>query len=94
MSHIEKGALSFCIVLSCLLIGNMAIAENQTYCGTKNCSASLDASGNHYYAVDLDYRESRRTDQYGNLFKYRARVFDSRDSQVGRWAWDVFLVSR
>jgi hypothetical protein len=45
------------------------------------------------YAIDLDYRESRRVDQYGNQFKYRARVFDSRNAQVGRWAWDVFFVS-
>lgn len=44
------------------------------------------------YAIDLDYRESRRTDQYGNQFKYRARVFDSHNAQVGRWAWDVFFV--
>jgi hypothetical protein len=46
------------------------------------------------YAIDLDYRESRRTDQYGNQFKYRARVFDARGTQVGRWAWDVFLVAQ
>ena len=46
------------------------------------------------YAIDLDYRESRRVDQYGNQFKYRARVFDSRNAQVGRWAWDVFLVAQ
>jgi hypothetical protein len=46
------------------------------------------------YAIDLDYRESRRTDPYGNLFKYRAKVFDSRNAQVGRWAWDVFFVSQ
>jgi hypothetical protein len=46
------------------------------------------------YAIDLDYHESRRVDQYGNQFKYRARVFDSRNAQVGRWAWDVFLVAQ
>lgn len=46
------------------------------------------------YAIDLDYRESRRMDQYGNLFKYRARVLDSHEAQVGRWAWDVFFVSQ
>lgn len=41
--------------------------------------------------IDLDYRESRRTDEHGNRFKYRAKVRDSRGQQVGRWAWDVFL---
>ena len=46
------------------------------------------------YAIELDYHESRLVDQYGNQFKYRARVFDSRNAQVGRWAWDVFLVAQ
>lgn len=42
-------------------------------------------------AIDLDYRESRKVDQYGNQFKYRAKVYDRRGASVGRWAWDVFL---
>lgn len=41
--------------------------------------------------IDLDYRESRRTDEHGNEFKYRAKVRDEHGAQVGRWAWDVFL---
>lgn len=42
--------------------------------------------------IDLDYKKSKHYDQYGNRFLFRAKVKDSRGNQLGRWAWDVFLV--
>lgn len=44
--------------------------------------------------IELNYHESRRTDEYGNKFRYRAKVWDIHGAQVGRWAWDVFLVTQ
>ncbi|HJQ25928.1 MAG TPA: hypothetical protein VKA60_18565 [Blastocatellia bacterium] len=45
------------------------------------------------YALDLNYQESKRTDRYGNKFRYRAKVYDAHGAQVGRWAWDVFFLT-
>jgi hypothetical protein len=42
-------------------------------------------------ALELDFKESKRVDEFGNEFKYRAKVKDAANTRVGRWAWDVFL---
>lgn len=44
-------------------------------------------------SIDLNYKESKRTDEHGNQFKYRGKVRDMKGAKVNRWAWDVFLVS-
>lgn len=40
----------------------------------------------------LDYKEAKRVDEFGNRFKYRAKVDAAKGAKVGRWAWDVFLI--
>lgn len=43
-------------------------------------------------SISLDYKDSRRTDRFGNQFRYRAKITNRDDVPLGRWAWDVFLV--
>src|ERR1043165_5095946 len=43
-------------------------------------------------SISLDYRESRRRDRYGNVFRYRAKVYGPNHQELGRWAYDVFLL--
>ncbi|HKG58618.1 MAG TPA: hypothetical protein VKB05_02485 [Pyrinomonadaceae bacterium] len=42
-------------------------------------------------SLELDFKESKHVDEFGNEFKYRAKVKDATNANVGRWAWDVFL---
>ena len=46
------------------------------------------------YALDLDYKEARRRDGNGNWFRYRAKVVDAHGANIGRWAWDVYLLTQ
>jgi len=43
-------------------------------------------------SLDLAYQESKRTDAYGNQFRYRAKIESSRHSTRAHWACDVFLI--
>ncbi|WP_218081406.1 hypothetical protein [Anthocerotibacter panamensis] len=45
-------------------------------------------------SLSLNYKEARRADQFGNIFRYRSNVKDNaRREKSGRWAWDVFFLT-
>ena len=55
-------------------------------------SSELRTIGSLLRSIDLDYEESKRTDKYGNRFRFRTKVYDVNGIQAGRWAWDVYLL--
>ena len=62
--------------------------------GISEASELLNLSTSPIRIIEFDYHESRRTDEHGNRFRYRAKVKDAQGAQVGRWAWDVFLLTQ
>jgi hypothetical protein len=48
------------------------------------------------FSISLDYSLSGRTDEYGNVFRYKAHVNKGLrgPSDVGKTAYDVFLVTQ
>ncbi len=76
------------------------IDENHDGVAQSNELHSLPELG--IYSLSLRYFESRRVDQYGNAFRYKAQVNaggrrDRRDNtdsaEIGRWAYDVFFMT-
>jgi hypothetical protein len=53
--------------------------------------SSLQAVG--LKTIEVGYKEAKKEDEYGNYFRYRAKVTAEQGTQVSRWAWDVFLVA-
>jgi hypothetical protein len=43
--------------------------------------------------LQLDYKESKREDEFGNRFRCRAKMDDAKGGKVNRRAWGVFLLA-
>ncbi len=44
-------------------------------------------------SISLTYKEDRRTDQFGDAFRYRSQVNPGDPASVGRLAYDVFFIT-
>lgn len=41
--------------------------------------------------LHLQFKLSKQVDEFGNFFRYRAKVDDEKGAKVNRWMWDVFF---
>ena len=74
------------------IFSDLRLWQDTNYNGISETGELKTPSSLGLAKIELDYKESKRTDEHGNKFKYRAKVKDDRGRQIGRWAWDVFLV--
>lgn len=75
------------------VFSNLRLWQDANHNGVSEASELKTLSQLGLAKIDLDYRESRRTDEHGNRFRFKTRVRDTQDAQLGRWAWDVYLVT-
>ncbi len=58
--------------------------------GISEASELTPLSPSGITGFDLKYKESKKTDSYGNEFKYRGKILSTQNSNVDKWAYDVF----
>lgn len=73
------------------IFNGLRLWQDTNHNGVSEESELRTLSSSDVAALELDYRESKRTDEYGNRFRYRAKVESAKRTKIARWAWDVFL---
>lgn len=73
------------------IFNSLRLWQDKNHNGVSEPEELHDLASLHVEALELDFKESKRVDEYGNAFKYRAKVRGIVNGTIGRWAWDVFL---
>lgn len=74
------------------IFASLRLWRDTNHNGTSELAELHQLDSLNVKAFALDFKYSRRVDAFGNEFRYRAKVHNTKEGSVGRWAWDVFLV--
>jgi hypothetical protein len=72
------------------IFSELRLWQDRNHNGVSEPKEILTLSDFGLKSISLNFQASEYVDQYGNQFRYKARV---RGENMGEWAWDVYLVS-
>ena len=72
-----------------LIWSSLRVWQDANHNGVSEPSELRSLTACEITGIELQYKEARQQDEYGNTFRYRAKVMEK--NRTGRWAWDVFL---
>jgi hypothetical protein len=74
------------------IFGSLRLWQDTNHNGISEAEELHTLQSLNVLALELNFKESKRVDQFGNEFRYRGKIKDTAAGRVARWAWDVFLV--
>jgi hypothetical protein len=76
------------------IFASLRLWQDRNHNGISEAAELISLQEVGFKTIELEYKEAKKEDEYGNYFRYRAKVKGEPGAQVSRWAWDVFLIKR
>jgi len=73
------------------IFNKLKLWQDKNHNGVSEANELNTLSSFNVGSLDLDFKESKKTDEHGNRFGFRTKVKNSQGQHLGRWAWDVIL---